>query len=272
MPLRRIKRRVLLEMNRPTNFGKTDLIYVISKKLKLKNYFELCTASTGNRYAEIDRSRFRSARRLMYNCPANFDDGLPIDHKVVGFDIADAVKQLTINSTKFDICLLDGWHTYDCAMRDLTCAYELLADGGVLVVHDCLPTAESTSSPTWIPGEWNGLTYRSFLDFVLGRDDLDYLTVDIDYGCGVIFKNRAIEFDRPSPAFEEPTLLADWVAVRNNDRTAFRFFRQNHKNLLRLISAKTFVREFSRQSVTRLPRMANVASPAEHRGQEMGYR
>jgi hypothetical protein len=118
-----------------------------------------------------------------------------------------------------------------------------------------------------------GLTYRSFLDFVLGRDDLDYLTVDIDYGCGVIFKNRAIEFlDRPSSAFEEPTLLADWVAVSNNDQTAFRFFRQNHKNLLRLISAKTFVRKFSRQSVTHLPRMANVASPTEHRGQEMGYR
>jgi len=37
----------------------------------------------------------------------------------------------------------------------------------------------------------------------------------------------------------DPNLVANWFAVGNNDRTVFRFFMENHKQLLRLISAKT---------------------------------
>ena len=49
------------------------------------------------------------------------------------------------------------------------------------------------ASPTPIGGEWCGVSYKAFLDFVLSRNDLDYCTVDIDYGCGVIFKQRLID-------------------------------------------------------------------------------
>ena len=87
---------------------------------------------------------------------------------------------------------MDGWHTYDCTIRDLTLAYDLLADGGVLVVHDCLPPTELMASPAWVPGSWCGVVYKAFLDFVLARNDLDYCTVNLDYGCGIIVKNRAV--------------------------------------------------------------------------------
>ena len=150
LQLRGLKRRALLEINQPTNFGKMDLIHLISRRLNLVNYLELCTPTTGNYYGEIKRWRFNTARRLMYNCPKGFDDGLPIDFKILGFDIGNAVEKLKADPNKVDICLVDGWHTYDCAIRDLTCAYELLADGGVLVVHDCLPPTEVMASPVWI--------------------------------------------------------------------------------------------------------------------------
>jgi hypothetical protein len=159
MLLRRAKRRLLLELNLPTNFCKTDLTHLISKKLKLLNYLELCTRSTGNYYKDIDRTRFRTVRRLMYNCPANFDDGLPIDFRIPDFDISPAIKRLKVAFDRADICLVDGWHTYDCAMRDLTSAYDLLVDGGVLIVHDCLPASEQSASPTWVSGFWFGVSY-----------------------------------------------------------------------------------------------------------------
>jgi hypothetical protein len=123
-------RRIHLELNRPTGFNKTDLIHLISKKLKLRNYLELCTTTAGGRYGEIDRTRFRTARRLMYICPTSFDDGMPIDYKIADFDIEDAVNELKLGADKVDICLVDGMHTYDYTMRDLTYAYEILADGG----------------------------------------------------------------------------------------------------------------------------------------------
>src|SRR5690348_13959266 len=68
-PLRRIQRRLLLELNQPTNFGKMDLIHFVAKKLKLQNYLELCTPISGGKYWDIHRWRYNTVRILMYNCP-----------------------------------------------------------------------------------------------------------------------------------------------------------------------------------------------------------
>jgi SAM-dependent methyltransferase len=239
-PLRRMKRKILLELDRPTGFNKTDLIHLISKKLKLRNYLELCTPTAGRRYGEIERARFRTARRLMY-ITMDFDDGMPIDYKIADFDIEDAVAELKLSTDKVDICLVDAFHTYDFTTRDLTCAYELLADGGVLVVHDCSPPNEAWASPTFTSLDWSGESYRSYLDFVLTRDDLDYCTVDVDYGCGLIFKNRTLDMVEPV----EPKLVAEWFGVHNDQQLALRFFFKNRAMLLRLISGKNFVRGFS---------------------------
>ena len=239
-PLRRAKRRILLELDRPTGFNKTDLIHLISRRLKLRNYLELCTPTAGRRYGEIDRARFRTARRLMYIAD-DFDDGLPIDYKIADFAIEEAVADLNVNADKVDICLVDAFHTYDCTTRDLACAYELLADGGVLVVHDCSPPNEAWASPTFASLDWSGESYRSYLDFVFTRDDLDYYTVDVDYGCGIIFKNRAVDMAGPV----NPNLVAEWFDVHNDSQLALRFFFKNRAALLRLISGKNFVRRFS---------------------------
>ena len=56
----------------------------------------------------------------MYNCPKGFDDGLPVDFKILGSDLGDAIEKLKADPNKVDICLVDDWHTYDCAIRDLT--------------------------------------------------------------------------------------------------------------------------------------------------------
>ena len=147
---------------------------------------------------------------------------------------------------KIDICLVDGWHTYDCSIRDLRCFYELLADGGVLIVHDCLPHSELVASPTFIKDDWSGVTYKAFIDFVLTQHDLDYCAVDADYGCGIIIKNRTMNFMGDVSSVRKSTLASDWFSIHDDDKTAFMFFMQNHKHLLRLISAKTFIHGFRR--------------------------
>jgi hypothetical protein len=253
---------MLLELNRPTGFNKTDLIHLISSRLKLRNYLELCTPTAGRRYGEIERARFRTARRLMYDCPTDFDDGLPIDYKIANFDIEDAVGDLKLGDDQVDICLVDGLHTYDYTTRDLTCAYEILADGGVLVVHDCSPMTEAIASPIFAPDEWSGESYRSYLDFVLTRDDLDYCTVDIDFGCGIIFKNRTVDMVGPV----EPKLVAEWFDVHNDGQVAFRFFSKNRAKLLRHMSGKNFVRRFNSsilRSTSPKPKCAEMSPNAQ---------
>ena len=223
--------------------------------MKLTNYLELCTPTAGRRYGEIDRARFHTARRLMYTCPTDFDDGLPIDYKIANLDIEDAITELKLGSDKVDICLVDALHTYDFTTRDLTCAYELLADGGVLVVHDCSPMTEAEASPKFAPYEWCGESYRSYLDFVLAHDDLDYCTVDIDFGCGIIFKNRAIDMARP---IRQSKLIAEWFDIHNDGQLAFRFFCKNRAMLLGLIPAKYFVRRFNSSIVHRMRRESGI--------------
>lgn len=235
-------RRVLLQADRRWVLTKTDIVHVISKSRNFTNYLELCTSTTGQYYCDIMRWRFNTSRRLMYNCPDNFDDGLPIDFQIDNFDIRPALGTLEIDSNRIDICLVDGFHTYDCAIRDLTCAFDLLRDGGVLVVHDCLPPSESFVSPTWIQGDWAGVSYKAYLDFVLARDDFDYCTVDTDWGCGIIVKNRAWNFMEDGPSSVRGSKLAsDWLSIAGGDETGFDFFMKNHQQLLRLISAKNFV-------------------------------
>ena len=244
-----MKRRVLAGLGRPSDFSKTDLIDVIAKRFNCVHYLELCTQTTGNYYREINHRQFKSTQRLMYNCPVTFDDGLPIDFRIADFDIADAIGALKKSSDKIDICLVDGWHTYECAFRDLSCAYEILADGGVLVVHDCLPPNAGVASPSPIAGEWCGVSYKAFLDFVLARNDLDYCTVDIDYGCGVIFKRGFIDSQAFPLAKPDSNLMRAWFDVGGDAVAVFEFFKRNQSALLRLIPPKVFLRTINSKAV-----------------------
>ncbi len=234
-----------MQADRRWALAKTDIVHLVSKRQNLTNYLELCTSTTGQYYMDIMRWRFKTARRLMYNCPDTFDDGVPIDFKITSFDIGPTVATLKTDDNRIDICLIDGFHTYDCAIRDLTGAFDLLADGGVMVVHDCLPPSDSVATPGWIQGDWAGVTYKAYLDFVLGRDDLDYCTVETDWGCGIIVKNRVWKFmTDDSSSVRTSQLAADWFSIHNDDKIVFKFFMRNHKQLLRLIPARTFVQKF----------------------------
>jgi hypothetical protein len=87
-----------------------------------------------------------------------------------------------------------------------------------------------------------GVSYKAYVDFVLARDDLDYCTVDTDWGCGIIVKNRAWNFMADGPSSVRKSKLAsDWLSIHDSDKATFELFLKNHKQLLRLISARNFV-------------------------------
>jgi hypothetical protein len=103
------------------------------------------------------------------------------------------------------------------------------------------PSNETIASPAFVRGEWSGVSYRSYLDFVLARDDLDYCTVDTDFGCGIILKNRSLEMGRTMVPPRDPILAAQWFRVHNDDQSAFDFLSKNRTQLLRLVTARDFV-------------------------------
>ena len=232
------------------HWNKMRLIGYLAAVHGYRHYLEICTTTTGNRFRELDRQLFLTHRRLMYLCSPDFADGLEIDFRSSGFEIGECLRQITKSGIRPDILLVDGWHEYETARRDIEDAFELVADGGSLVVHDCFPRDDAIASPQFVPGDWSGVTYKAYLDFVTGHDDLeDFVTVDIDYGCGVIRKAKGKSktwrriksvFVRNSRA-QNPRLIRRWRSIGNDFESAFKLFKQHHRELLNLISLDEFV-------------------------------
>jgi hypothetical protein len=191
----------------------------------------------------MTRSTGRSSRPAD-GCPDGFDDGLAIDYRSTTLDISECLKTISEEGRRFDIALVDSWHEFEPSWRDLVEGFRLLREGGTLVVHDCLPPRSEIAVPNYIQGEWCGVSYQAYVDFISQRHDLAVYTVDTDYGCGVISK-----LAEPSPQSATAAgaeLLGNWRSKRGDPVEAFAFFHVHKQVLLNLITTdEFFVRERS---------------------------
>lgn len=229
---------------------------LLGRRFEFKSYLELATPSTGSFYSQIDRDYFAHVARMMYVTPFVYDDGMKVDFRSPDEDISGVLEDFRASGRTVDICLVDGWHTYKNANRDLVEMFDLLSDGGVLVVHDCIPESREGASPRFRRGAWWGLSYKAFLDFVLQNPSLDYFALDGDHGCGMIIKNRAFDAvlgqDEPGgwlPPRPPADLVARWFDVKDDADLAYTLFEAEHGQLLRLVPADRFMSLFSDEAL-----------------------
>lgn len=86
-----------------------------------------------------------------------------------------------------DIVFIDGLHEHNQVYRDIYFSLSILSPGGVIILHDCLPTSEKmqeyhTESQDAL---WTGDVWKAF---VKARAELPYelYTINTDFGCGII--------------------------------------------------------------------------------------
>ncbi len=231
---------------------KMMIVNLLGRRFGFESYLELATPSTGRFYAQVDRDYFKSVARMMYVTPFALDDGLPVDFRSPDEDISGVLEEFRASGRRVDISLVDGWHTYQDAYRDLVQFFDLLSDGGVLVVHDCMPESREGASARFRLGNWWVQSYKAFLDFVLRTPSLDYFTLDCDHGCGMIIKNRQFDAVLGQEAAEgwlpsRPTadLVARWFESGADADLAYDFFEARRSELLRLVPAERFLTFFS---------------------------
>ena len=225
-----------------------EIVSLLAARHGFGRYLELCTPTTGHYYESLDRRNLTVSHRLMYNCPVVFEDGATIDFRSESLEIRQCLAEMRDAGQFYDIILVDPFHEYDTSYRDLREAFSLIDEGGMLVVHDCLPPNASFASPKFVPGDWCGVTYKAYLDFVRARNDLDYFTIDIDYGCGVIRKldrlsrwrkwAQSMNPDARRPADRQ--LWQQWRDIGNDFERAYGYFDEHKKRLLKLISPEEF--------------------------------
>ena len=230
-------------------FDKTDIVRRLAQAHGYRRYLEITTSTTGHRFEAARAAGYEVCRRLVYRCPPDFDDGQPIDFRTGGEDTAECVARIRSECRPFDVMLVDPHHTYECSMRDLRDAFSLLREGGTLVVHDCDPPDRQHAIPHFVPGPWCGVTYKAFLDFVMGNEAADYYTVDADYGCGVITKlSRRGAFGRSCRRIlsgrMQRRIEAEWLRVGEDCDAAYRLFANHRARLLNLVAVEEFHRRY----------------------------
>jgi hypothetical protein len=95
------------------------------------------------------------------------------------------------NSDRFDLIFIDGLHVYEQVVRDIRNSVAALNPGGVIVLHDCLPTDCVAQYREQASRIWNGDVWKAIVD-ARTWPDVDTVTCLIDHGVGII---RA----RPNP-------------------------------------------------------------------------
>lgn len=93
-----------------------------------------------------------------------------------------------------DLCLVDGMHEYQYALRDVENTLNFLQQDGVIIMHDCNPSsaAEAISFEEWkrnnYSGNWNGDVWKTILHLRSLRKDICVFVLNVDYGLGIVCK------------------------------------------------------------------------------------
>lgn len=88
---------------------------------------------------------------------------------------------------KYDIIFIDGLHLAEQVTKDIENSLTFLNPNGIIICHDCLPTAEYEQLREGISGKpWTGDVWKAFAALRAHRFDLKMRVVDTDYGCGLI--------------------------------------------------------------------------------------
>ena len=102
-----------------------------------------------------------------------------------------------------DVVFIDGLHTYDQAYRDCLNSLKYLNPGGLILLHDCLPTSElearvadnfedasklnagMASNYNWVGDVW-----KAILRLRAQHTDLLTCVLHCDHGIGLVYKAR----------------------------------------------------------------------------------
>lgn len=92
---------------------------------------------------------------------------------------------------KYDIVFIDGLHHSVQVIKDITNSLKHSIDSGVVAMHDCNPPTKSHAQvPRNGQCEWNGDTYKAFLQSRIENPQHKHFVIDDDWGVGVILKNQ----------------------------------------------------------------------------------
>lgn len=191
----------------------TDLLNFLATTFNLKSYLEIGVQNPANNFNKIKCE-------IKIGVDPEVDNNSVIKTTSDDFfiDQVEAIEDKT--DYPYDLILIDGLHHSDQVKRDFDNSLLCLNDNGFILIHDTLPTDEMY---THVPRDtkiWFGDVYKFALR-LQEYDSIDFVTVDFDCGCTVVWKDAS---KKGTPLTEE----IDW-----------NYYLQN-KGALRILSVEEF--------------------------------
>ena len=130
------------------------------------------------------------------------------------------------NDDCFDCIFIDGLHEYKQVRKDITNSLKFLNEGGIILLHDCLPNNYYEQAIPRCQWTWNGDVWKAIVESRKSKD-IDVYTCNADYGIGVIIK-------RPN---------SNLLDIPNKDSSSLTFsdYFHNHKNLMNIIEYEKLI-------------------------------
>mgnify|MGYP005997114735 CR=1 FL=1 len=90
---------------------------------------------------------------------------------------------------KFDLIFIDGLHVYAQVKKDINNSLNILNEGGIVMMHDCMPRDYYYQAVPRSQLNWNGDTWKAFLE-IRSNENFDSYCCYADEGIGVILKRK----------------------------------------------------------------------------------
>lgn len=100
------------------------------------------------------------------------------------------------NTEKFDIIFIDGDHREEQVYKDIVNAMNTIAQNGIIVVHDLLPSSEVMQAVPRQQKIWTGDGWKAFVKLRQRRRSWEMCVIDTDYGVGLIRKGTGLMLNK----------------------------------------------------------------------------
>ena len=119
----------------------------------------------------------------------NIDNKIGVDPQSGGTHRMTSDKFFLENKNTFDLIFIDGLHIHEQVLKDIDNSLNFLNEGGVILLHDCLPAKIWHQTIPQTHSSWNGDVWKSIVKSRT-REDLDTYTIKADQGLGLILKRK----------------------------------------------------------------------------------
>ena len=96
------------------------------------------------------------------------------------------VATTAFSTEKVDVCLVDGWHTFEQSLADTLNAAKFLHRDGTIVLDDVYPDTEDKAALTPHGRAWTGDVWKTMALLRSTQPEWEIFSVAVDEGVGIV--------------------------------------------------------------------------------------